>query len=87
MNRKSQYHSLEGRLTPISNVLEFTPVYIMFLLPISNGVIDSLDSMRRNFMWEGNSETRKFYLVKWDTLFKSKRAGGSGQGKSSFDAS
>ncbi|WMV29912.1 hypothetical protein MTR67_023297 [Solanum verrucosum] len=49
---------------------------------IWNGVIEkcekSLDALRRNFLWEGNSETKKFHLVKWDTLIESKHAGGMG---------
>ena len=50
----------------------------MSLFPIPDGVIDRLDALRRNFLWEGNSETKKFHLVKWDTLIKSKQAGGIG---------
>lgn len=53
---------------------------MMSLFPIHDGVIDRLDTLRRYFLWEGNSETKKFHLVKWDTLIKSKQAGGWGYG-------
>ena len=80
VNWKSQYLSLGGRLTPINSVLDSMPAYMMSLFPIPDGVMDRLDALRRNFLWEGNSETKKFHLVKWDTLIKSKQAGGWGYG-------
>ncbi|XP_049394869.1 uncharacterized protein LOC125859208 [Solanum stenotomum] len=51
-------------------------------ISIWNGVIEKcgkrLDALRRNFRWEGNSETKKLHLVKWDTLIESKQARGLG---------
>ena len=76
MNWKSQYLSLGGRLTLINSVLDTMPTYMMSLFPIHDGVIDRLDTLRRYFLWEGNSETKKFHLFKWDTLIKSKQARG-----------
>ena len=72
VNWKSQYLSLGGRLTPINSVLDSMR---MSLFPIPDGVIDILDALRRNFLWEGNSETKKFHFVKWDTLNRSKQVG------------
>ncbi|CAN4104100.1 unnamed protein product [Withania somnifera] len=54
------------------------PTYMMSLLPLPDGVIDRLDALRRNFLWEGNSETKKFHLVKWNTLIENNQAGGMG---------
>ena len=65
MSWKSQYLSLGGRLTLIN-----MPTYMMSLFPIPDGVIDKLDALRRNHLGEGNSETKKFHLVKWDTLIE-----------------
>jgi len=73
MNWKSQYLSLGGRLTLIN-----MPTYMMSLFPIPDGVIDRLDALRRNHLWEGNSKTKKFHLVRWDTLIESKQAGEMG---------
>ncbi|WMV07496.1 hypothetical protein MTR67_000881 [Solanum verrucosum] len=77
-NWKSQYLSLRGRLTLINSVLDSMPTYMMSLFPIPDGVIDRLDALRRNFRWEGNSETKKLHLVKWHTLIESKQARGWG---------
>ena len=70
VNWKSQYLSLGGRLTIINSVLDSMPAYMMSLFPIPDGVIDKLDALRRNHLGEGNSETKKFHLVKWDTLIE-----------------
>jgi len=78
VNWKSQYLSLGGRLTLINSVLDSMPTYMMSLFPIPDGVIERLDVLRRNFLWEGNSETKKFHLVKWDALIGSKQKGGMG---------
>ncbi|WMV59186.1 hypothetical protein MTR67_052571 [Solanum verrucosum] len=76
VNWKSQYLSLGGRLTLINSVLDSMPSYMMSLFPIPDGVIDRLDALRRNFLWEGNSETKKFHLVKWAALIGNKQVGG-----------
>ena len=75
---KSQYLSLGGRLTLINSVLDSMPAYMMSVFPIPDGVIDRLDAIRRNFLLEGNSDTKKIHLVKWDELIGSKQKGGLG---------
>ncbi|KAG5567883.1 hypothetical protein H5410_065101, partial [Solanum commersonii] len=64
VNWKSQYLSLGGRLTLINSVLDSMPTYMISLFPISDGVIERLDALRRNFLSKGNSETTKFHLSK-----------------------
>lgn len=76
VNWKSRYLYMGGRLTLISSVPDSMPTYIMSLFPVPDGIIDSVDAPRRKFLWEGNSETKKFHLVKWKTLIGSKQAGG-----------
>ncbi|KAK6796557.1 hypothetical protein RDI58_004258 [Solanum bulbocastanum] len=78
VNWKSQYLSLGGRLTLINSVLDSMPNYVMSLFPIPNGVIGRLNALRRNFLWEGNSKTKKFHLVKWAALIGNKQVGGLG---------
>lgn len=34
--------------------------------------------IRRNFLWEGNNNSYKFHLVKWDKVIKPKAKGGLG---------
>ncbi|WMV42981.1 hypothetical protein MTR67_036366 [Solanum verrucosum] len=78
VNWKNQYLSLGGRLTLINSVLDSMPTYMMSFFPIPDEVIVRLDVLRRNFLWEGNSKTKKFHLVKWDALIGSKQKGGMG---------
>ena len=51
---------------------------MMSIFPIPDGVIDRLDAIRRNFLLEGNSDTKKIRLVKWDELIGSKLKRGLG---------
>ncbi|KAF3659001.1 hypothetical protein FXO38_12893 [Capsicum annuum] len=46
----------------IDNVLDATRTYMMFLFPIPKSVIEGLDVLRRNFLWQGNSD-REFREV------------------------
>ncbi|XP_059284834.1 uncharacterized protein LOC132038129 [Lycium ferocissimum] len=77
---KSQYLSFGGRLTLINSVLDALPTYMMSLFPIPAGIIKRLDSIRRNFLWQGNwnKERKGYHLVKWKSLLVGKRYGGLG---------
>jgi len=48
----------------------------LYLLPIS--VVENLDKQRRTFFWQGGRVKRKYHLVKWGILCKSKKKGGLG---------
>jgi hypothetical protein len=48
----------------------------MYLLPLTN--VESLTKIIRKFFWEGNSEKKKYYLVKWDVVCKPRKKGGLG---------
>lgn len=74
-NWKNQYLSMGGRWTLINSVLDAMPTYMMSLFPAPVYVVKRIDAMRRNFLWEGNSEKKKFHLVKWNDLTTSKRTG------------
>ncbi|XP_016465037.2 uncharacterized protein LOC107787931 [Nicotiana tabacum] len=41
-------------------------------------VVKRIDALRRKFLWKGNSEKKKFHLVRWNDLTISKKAGGLG---------
>nr|XP_016447477.1 PREDICTED: uncharacterized protein LOC107772491 [Nicotiana tabacum] len=73
-----QYLSMGGRLTLISSVLDIIPTYYMSLFPIPKKVLKQLDKIRRDFLWEGNNNSHKFHLIKWDshTAEKQWRIGG-----------
>lgn len=44
----------------------------------SGMVKKQLDKIRKNFLWEGSSETHKFHLVKWPKVTQPKSLGGMG---------
>lgn len=51
---------------------------MMSIFPIPVNVLNKLDAIRRNFLWQGNCEHKKFHLVKWDSVITSKKEGGLG---------
>ncbi|WMV22162.1 hypothetical protein MTR67_015547 [Solanum verrucosum] len=75
---KTQYLSMGGRLTLINSVLNALPTYMMSLFPIPARVIKKLDRIRRNFLWQGNNEKKRFHLVKWESVVTGKKNGGLG---------
>ena len=48
----------------------------MYLLPKTT--TQTLDKQRRKFLWQGSGLKRKYHLVKWEVVFKSKKKGGLG---------
>ncbi|KAG5585380.1 hypothetical protein H5410_045814 [Solanum commersonii] len=52
----------------------------MSVFPMLANVIDRMDAIRRNFLWQENCDPNdhNFHLVKWDEVMQSKRVGGLG---------
>ena len=75
MSWKGSCLSIVGRTTLINSSLTSTFRYhmSMYLLPIT--VTKNLDKQRRPFFWQGNGLKRKYHLIKWETLCKSKKKG------------
>jgi len=48
----------------------------MYLLPKTT--TEKLDKHRRTFFWQGGAQKRKYHLVRWGTINKSKKYGGLG---------
>ncbi|WMV10142.1 hypothetical protein MTR67_003527 [Solanum verrucosum] len=59
-----------GRLTLVNSVLDALPSYMMSLFPIPAKVTKWLDAIRRNFLWQGSEDKRKYHLVKWEELLE-----------------
>ena len=57
--------------------MDALPSYMMSVFPMPASVSNSIDALRRNFLWQG-SEDEKFHLVKWKELMVSKNTGGLG---------
>ena len=75
---KSQYLSLGGRVTLINSVLDSLPTYVMSLFPIPGKVVKAIDSLRRNFLWQGNKIEKNYNLVKWMVVQQCKGYDGLG---------
>ncbi|WMV18960.1 hypothetical protein MTR67_012345 [Solanum verrucosum] len=65
-----------GRLTLVNSVLDALPSYLMSIFPIPAKVTKRLDAIRRNFLWKGSEDKKKYHLVKWEELLVSKRGRG-----------
>lgn len=74
---KAQYLSLGG-VVLVNSVLDSLPIYVMSLFPIPDNVRKIIDKLRRNFIWEGNGDSKRLHLVKWKVLISSKKVGGLG---------
>ena len=73
---KKAFLSRGGRLTLIQAVLDSLPTYYLSLFRIPSVVAKTLESLMRNFLWEGSGEAHKDHLIKWDLVSKSKETGG-----------
>ena len=62
----------------INFVLDSLPTYVMSLFPIPSKVVKDIDSLRRNFLWQGNKIEKSYNLVKWMVVQQCKRYGGLG---------
>lgn len=57
-------------------MLDRIPTYNVSLHPIPGKVLEKLDRIRRDFLWEGNNNKHKFHIVKRDKDILPKRQGG-----------
>lgn len=80
VNWKSKYLYLRGRGTLVKSVLDAMHTYMITFSPMPANVIDRMDAIRRNLLWQGNCDPNdhKFHLVKWDQVIQSKKEGGLG---------
>jgi hypothetical protein len=41
-------------------------------------ISEKIDKIRRSFFWQGGGTKKKYHLVRWDKICKSKKKGGLG---------
>ncbi|GKD22429.1 RNA-directed DNA polymerase, eukaryota, reverse transcriptase zinc-binding domain protein [Tanacetum coccineum] len=70
--------SIGGRLTLIKSVLSSMPLYHMSIYKVPIGVLNKLESLRRNFFNGVDSNERKFSMCGWKKVLASKNKGGLG---------
>ncbi|MDV3188705.1 MAG: hypothetical protein Q8834_02660, partial [Candidatus Phytoplasma australasiaticum] len=54
------------------------PTYMMSVFPVPENVIQRIDALRRNFLWQGLEDKKKFHLIKWEEVLISRKEGGMG---------
>ena len=70
--------SIAGRTTLINSSLTSTFIYHMSTYLLPKTVVEDLDKQRRTFFWQVGGTRRKYHLIRWGTLYKSKYKGGVG---------
>ncbi|KAL7591412.1 hypothetical protein Lser_V15G32700 [Lactuca serriola] len=77
---KSKTLSFGGRLTLMKSVLGNLPTFYLSLFKAPIGVIETLEKIRRRFLWGGNENKQKIHWVSWEKIIASKDNGGLGIG-------
>lgn len=77
---KSKTLSFGGQLTLIKAVLGNLPPYYMSLFRAPIGVIETLEKIRKKFLWGGHEEKNKIKWVSWEKIIAPKELGGLGVG-------
>lgn len=70
---------MAGRLILIKSMLDIMPIYWFTLFLIPSTIINSLERIRRNFMWGQKIKSkRKLHLLNWRNICMPKKQGGLG---------
>jgi hypothetical protein len=78
-NWKARLFSLAGRTAMVRFVLSTILVYRLIAMKIPKWVINSIDKIRRGFIWRGRKEVNGGnYLVSWDIVTRPLNLGGLG---------
>ncbi|WOG86222.1 hypothetical protein DCAR_0205423 [Daucus carota subsp. sativus] len=70
--------SMAGRLILLKAALDSAPIYWLSLYKLPTSVLNSLERMRRSFLWGDTPVHKKLHLLNWERVCKSKANGGLG---------
>jgi hypothetical protein len=70
--------SIAGRKTLIDSNLSNAPIYQMSIYLLPKTIVNMMDKTRRSFFWQGGGTKKKYHLVRWTKICKSKKKGGPG---------
>ena len=73
---KGKSLSIAGRTTLINSNLFNSFIYHMSMYLLPKTTTDRLDKQRRIFFWQGGGQKKKYHLVRWDTINKSRKKEG-----------
>ena len=68
----------EQLLSHDERMLTSTFIYHMSMYLFPQIVLEKLDKQRRTFLWQEGGQKRKYHLVRWETIWQSKKKGGLG---------
>jgi hypothetical protein len=71
---------MAGRLVLIKSVLQAMPLYLFSILAAPKWVLKAIRNLQRNFLWGSTGLNRKWALVNWKEVCKTKSEGGLGFG-------
>lgn len=75
----SKFLTMAGRVVLINSVLTALPVYFMSVCKIPVWALNEMDTIRRNFLWNGSqSNQNKIHLANWNSICMPKKLGGLG---------
>ena len=74
----SKWLNLAEKMTLIHSILSSYPIYSSSMILSPKNVINNICKEIRKFLWRGKVQTKKFHLVKWDTVKRPKSKGGLG---------
>ncbi|KAL4591835.1 hypothetical protein LXL04_004808 [Taraxacum kok-saghyz] len=77
---KANALSFAGRLSLIKSVMSNLPTYFMSLFKAPQGIIDTLEKLRRLFLWGDVGGKAKIHWVDWAKIVTDKKDGGLGVG-------
>ena len=72
---KAKYLYLGGRITLIKSVLSNLPLYFLSLFKCPVEIINPIEKLQRDFLWQGFEVKKKSPLVRWQMVCKSKKGG------------
>ena len=75
---KGNCMSIAGRSTLIGASLNNSPIYHMSIYLLPKTTVSKLDKIRRSFFWQGGGTKKKYHLLKWEKVCRSKKKGGLG---------
>jgi hypothetical protein len=67
-----------GRLVLLDSSLSSIPYFYMSMFLLKKTFLEKLDKHRRSFFWAEKTKKRKYYMVKWTRICRSKKKGGLG---------